>query len=96
LTRHLAFDYGPRACAERDLPGRRRHADAARRRGARRGEHRGATAATRAQASVRVLHADQTLVEPRRAGSRDRVSRFDDASYINGVALDVNGGLFMA
>jgi NAD(P)-dependent dehydrogenase (short-subunit alcohol dehydrogenase family) len=97
LTRHLAFDYGPRGVRVNAIcPGgvdtpmlRAAGVEAAR---------------SEAEAAVwgRRLAAYEYFMPIKRLSSPDEQAAAiaflasDDASYINGVALDVNGGLFMA
>lgn len=98
LTRHLAFDYGPRGVRVNaicpgavDTPMIRSAAKA----GAAQGE---AIAQKRAAHSAAL----QALMPIRRISTPDEQAAAiaflasDDASYVNGVSLDVNGGLFMA
>jgi NAD(P)-dependent dehydrogenase (short-subunit alcohol dehydrogenase family) len=98
LTRHLAFDYGPRGVRVNAIcPG-----------GVDTPMIRNAAAAGAAQggeiAKVRAAHAAamQALMPIKRLSSAEEQAAAiaflasDDASYINGVSLDVNGGLFMA
>ena len=98
LTRHLAFDYGPRGVRVNaicpgavDTPMIRGAAKA----GAAQGE---AIAAKRAKhsAALQALMPIARISTPDEQAAAIAFLASDDASYINGVALDVNGGLFMA
>jgi NAD(P)-dependent dehydrogenase (short-subunit alcohol dehydrogenase family) len=98
LTRHLAFDYGPRGVRVNaicpgavDTPMIRTAAKA----GAAQGE---AIAATRAKhsAALQALMPIARLSTPDEQAAAIAFLASDDASYVNGVSLDVNGGLFMA
>lgn len=98
LTRHLAFDYGPRGVRVNaicpgavDTPMIRGAAKA----GAAQGE---AIAAKRAKhsAALQALMPIPRLSTPDEQAAAIAFLASDEASYINGVALDVNGGLFMA
>jgi NAD(P)-dependent dehydrogenase (short-subunit alcohol dehydrogenase family) len=98
LTRHLAFDFGPRGVRVNaicpgavDTPMIRGAAKA----GAAQGE---AIAAQRAKhsAALQALMPIPRISTPDEQAAAIAFLASDDASYINGVALDVNGGLFMA
>jgi NAD(P)-dependent dehydrogenase (short-subunit alcohol dehydrogenase family) len=98
LTRHLAVDYGPRGVRVNaicpgavDTPMIRGAAKA----GAAQGE---AIAAKRAKhsAALQALMPIARISTPDEQAAAIAFLASDDASYINGVALDVNGGLFMA
>ena len=74
LTRHLAFDYGPRGVPrERHLSGSGRHAHAAGGRGVGGAFGRGGGGAARAARRLPVLHADQADLHRGGAGGGDRV-----------------------
>ncbi|RIL05127.1 MAG: hypothetical protein DCC71_11635 [Proteobacteria bacterium] len=98
LTRHLAFDFGPRGVRVNaicpgavDTPMIRSAAAA----GAAQGE---AVAKKRAahSAALQALMPIPRLSTPDEQAAAIAFLASDDASYVNGVALDVNGGLFMA
>ena len=98
LTRHLAFDYGPHGIRVNAIcPG---GVDTPMLRAA---GVREARSEAEQEARARA-HEPRTSTSCRSSGcrsrrSRRRRSRFSRATtrrYINGVALDVNGGLFMA
>jgi len=98
LTRHLAFDFGPKGVRVNaicpgavDTPMIRGAAKA----GAAQGE---AIAAQRAKhsAALQALMPIARISTPDEQAAAIAFLASDDASYINGVALDVNGGLFMA
>jgi 3-oxoacyl-[acyl-carrier protein] reductase len=97
LTRHLAFDYGPRGIRVNAIcPG---GVDTPMLRA---GGARAAASAEEAQARDSRRRAYEYFMPIKRLSSPDEQAAAiaflasDDASYINGVALDVNGGLFMA
>jgi 3-oxoacyl-[acyl-carrier protein] reductase len=97
LTRHLAFDYGPRGVRVNAIcPGgvdtpmiraggvrRARSEEDARARGTR-------------IAAYEYFMPIKRLSRPEEQAAAIAFLASDDASYINGVALDVNGGLYMA
>jgi NAD(P)-dependent dehydrogenase (short-subunit alcohol dehydrogenase family) len=97
LTRHLAFDCGPKGVRVNaicpggvDTPMLRAGAAAA------------AVTDEEAEARISRMTAYQYFMPIKRLSTPDEQAAAiaflasDDASYINGVALDVNGGLFMA
>jgi NAD(P)-dependent dehydrogenase (short-subunit alcohol dehydrogenase family) len=98
LTRHLAFDFGPKGVRVNaicpgavDTPMIRGAAKA----GAAQGE---TIAAQRAKhsAAMQALMPIPRISTPDEQAAAIAFLASDDASYVNGVALDVNGGLFMA
>ena len=97
LTRHLAYDYGPRGIRVNAIcPG---GVDTPMIRAA-----AAAGAKTEAEADLRRERLQaytyfmpiKRLSEPEEQAAAIAFLASDDASYINGVALDVNGGLYMA
>jgi 3-oxoacyl-[acyl-carrier protein] reductase len=97
LTRHLAFDYGPRGVRVNAIcPG---GVDTPMLRA---GGVRQARSPEEAQARADRIAAYgyfmpiKRLSRPEEQAAAIAFLASDDASYINGVALDVNGGLFMA
>src|SRR4029450_2111183 len=97
LTRHLAFDYGPRGVRVNAIcPG---GVDTPM---IRAGGVRRARSEAEAQARVAGIAAYEyfmpikRLSRPEEQAAAIAFLASDDASYINGVALDVNGGLDMA
>ena len=97
LTRHLAFDYGPRGVRVNAIcPG---GVDTPM---IRAGGVRQARSEEESQARARRIAAYEYFMPIRRLSSPDEQAAAiaflasDDASYINGVSLDTNGGLFMA
>jgi NAD(P)-dependent dehydrogenase (short-subunit alcohol dehydrogenase family) len=97
LTRHLAFDYGPRGIRVNaicpggvDTPMLR----AAAVREARSDAELEARAAR--MAAYQYFMPIKRISQPEEQAAAIAFLASDEASYINGVALDVNGGLFMA
>jgi 3-oxoacyl-[acyl-carrier protein] reductase len=95
LTRHLAFDYGPRGVRVNAIcPG---GVDTPMLRGA-----RGGRTPEDAERRKQRISAYEYFMPIKRISTPDEQASAiaflasDDASYINGVSLDVNGGLFMA
>ena len=98
LTRHLAFDYGPRGVRVNaicpggvDTPMIRAAAAAGAAQGGEIAKLRAAHAA-----ALQALMPIKRLSSPEEQAAAIAFLASDDASYINGVSLDVNGGLFMA
>lgn len=96
LTRHLAFDYGPHGVRVNaicpggvDTPMMRAAAESART------EEEIAARNERLRA-YQAFMPIKRLSTPEEQAAAIAFLASDDASYINGVALDVNGGLFMA
>jgi NAD(P)-dependent dehydrogenase (short-subunit alcohol dehydrogenase family) len=97
MTRHLAFDYGPRGVRVNAIcPG---GVDTPMLRA---GSVSAARSEQEAEARVARLTAYSYFMPIKRLSTPDEQAAAiaflasDDASYINGVSLDVNGGLFMA
>ena len=97
LTRHLAFDYGPRGIRVNaicpgavDTPMLRAGGVAAARSAAEEAARRERLAAYQYFMPI------NRITTPAEQAAAIAFLASDEASYINGVALDVNGGLFMA
>jgi 3-oxoacyl-[acyl-carrier protein] reductase len=97
LTRHLAFDYGPRGVRVNAIcPG---GVDTPMlRAGGARAARSSAEAAARAEriAAYGYFMPIKRLSTPDEQAAAIAFLASDDASYVNGVSLDVNGGLYMA
>jgi NAD(P)-dependent dehydrogenase (short-subunit alcohol dehydrogenase family) len=97
LTRHLAFDYGPRGIRVNAIcPGATDTPmlDAG---SADRAESEGEAARRRARSAAHAYFMPiQRVSTPQEQAAAILFLASDDASYINGVSLDVNGGAFMA
>jgi 3-oxoacyl-[acyl-carrier protein] reductase len=95
MTRHLAFDYGPRGVRVNAIcPG---GVDTPMLRGGRReGKPEQAERRRERIAAYQYFMPIKRLSTPDEQASAIAFLASDDASYINGVSLDVNGGLFMA
>jgi 2-hydroxycyclohexanecarboxyl-CoA dehydrogenase len=97
LTRHLAFDYGPKGVRVNAIcPG---GVDTPMLRAA--GVREARSEAEQAARSVRMAAYQffmpiKRVSQPEEQAAAIAFLASDDASYINGVSLDVNGGLFMA
>lgn len=98
LTRHLAFDYGPRGVRVNaicpggvDTPMIRAAATAMRAR-----SEDDAAAVARRVAAYEWFMPIKRLSTAEEQAAAIAFLASDDASYVNGVSLDVNGGLFMA
>ena len=97
LTRHLAFDYGRRGVRVNaicpggvDTPMIRAAAAQASK------DERATAARCRATKAYAFFMPIKRLSTPEEQAAAIAFLATDDASYINGVALDVNGGLYMA
>ena len=98
LTRHLAFDYGPRGVRVNAIcPGGVDTPMMRARRSASAPSPRPKRRAARARiAAYGYFMPIKRLSQPEEQAAAIAFLASDDASYINGVSLDVNGGLFMA
>jgi 3-oxoacyl-[acyl-carrier protein] reductase len=97
LTRHLAFEYGPRGVRVNaicpgavDTPMLRAGATA------RTSAGEDAAAAAARGAAFQYFMPIKRISTPEEQAAAIAFLASDEASYVNGVALDVNGGLFMA
>lgn len=97
LTRHLAFDYGPRGVRVNPICPGGVDTPMIRAGGVRqaRSETEAQSRATRIAAYEHFMPIKR-LSRPEEQAAAIAFLASDEASYINGVALDVNGGLYMA
>jgi 3-oxoacyl-[acyl-carrier protein] reductase len=97
LTRHLAFDYGPRGVRVNAICPGGVDTPMIRAGGVRaaRSEQEAAARAERI-AAYGYFMPIKRLSAPEEQAAAIAFLASDDASYVNGVALDVNGGLYMA
>jgi 3-oxoacyl-[acyl-carrier protein] reductase len=97
LTRHLAFDYGPRGVRVNAICPGGVDTPMLRAGGVRQARsEEDARARTARIAAYEYFMPIKRLSRPEEQAAAIAFLASDDASYINGVALDVNGGLFMA
>ncbi|MEO8604973.1 MAG: SDR family oxidoreductase [bacterium] len=97
LTRHLAFDYGPRGVRVNAICPGGVDTPMLRAGGSRRARSAADAAARQARvAAYEYFMPIKRLSRPEEQAAAIAFLASDAASYINGVALDVNGGLFMA
>lgn len=97
LTRHLAFDYGPRGVRVNAICPGGVDTPMLRAGGASRAQSDAEAEARRARvAAYGWFMPIKRLSQPEEQAAAILFLASDDASYINGVSLDVNGGLFMA
>jgi len=97
LTRHLAFDYGPRGVRVNAICPGGVDTPMLRAGGVSRAQSDAEAEARRARvAAYGYFMPIKRLSTPDEQAAAILFLASDDASYINGVSLDVNGGLFMA
>jgi NAD(P)-dependent dehydrogenase (short-subunit alcohol dehydrogenase family) len=97
LTRHLAFDYGPRGVRVNAICPGGVDTPMIRAGGVRQARSDAEAAARTARlAAYGYFMPIKRLSRPEEQAAAIAFLASDDASYINGVALDVNGGLYMA
>lgn len=97
LTRHLAFDYGPRGVRINAICPGGVDTPMLRAGGPNRAASDAEAEARRARvAAYGYFMPIKRLSQPEEQAAAIAFLASDDASYINGVSLDVNGGLFMA
>jgi NAD(P)-dependent dehydrogenase (short-subunit alcohol dehydrogenase family) len=97
LTRHLAFDYGPRGVRINAICPGGVDTPMLRAGGPNRAQSEAEAESRRARvAAYGYFMPIKRLSQPEEQAAAIAFLASDDASYINGVSLDVNGGLFMA
>lgn len=97
LTRHLAFDYGPRGVRTNAICPGGVDTPMLRAAGVREARSEAELEARAARmAAYQYFMPIKRISRPEEQAAAIAFLASDDASYINGVALDVNGGLFMA
>jgi 3-oxoacyl-[acyl-carrier protein] reductase len=97
LTRHLAFDYGPRGVRVNAICPGGVDTPMLRAGGVRKAkDEREAAARAERIGAYGYFMPIKRLSTPEEQASAIAFLASDDASYINGVSLDVNGGLYMA
>ena len=97
LTRHLAFDYGPRGVRINAICPGGVDTPMLRAGGPARAPSEAEAEARRARvAAYTYFMPIKRISQPEEQAAAIAFLASDDASYINGVSLDVNGGLFMA
>ncbi|HSQ00294.1 MAG TPA: SDR family NAD(P)-dependent oxidoreductase [Candidatus Dormibacteraeota bacterium] len=97
LTRHLAFDYGPRGVRVNAICPGGVDTPMLRAGGPDRAPSEAEAEARRARvAAYTYFMPIKRLSQPEEQAAAIAFLASDEASYINGVSLDVNGGLFMA
>jgi len=97
LTRHLAFDYGPRGVRINAICPGGVDTPMLRAGGPNRAPSEAEAESRRARvAAYGYFMPIKRLSQPEEQAAAIAFLASDDASYINGVSLDVNGGLFMA
>ncbi len=97
LTRHLAFDYGPKGVRVNAICPGGVDTPMLRAAGVREARSEAEQAARAARmAAYQFFMPIKRVSQPEEQAAAIAFLASDDASYINGVSLDVNGGLFMA
>ncbi|MEO6026236.1 MAG: SDR family NAD(P)-dependent oxidoreductase [Candidatus Binatia bacterium] len=97
LTRHLAFDYGPKGIRVNAICPGGVDTPMLRAAGVREARSEAEQAARAARMNAyQYFMPIKRVSQPEEQAAAIAFLASDDASYINGVALDVNGGLFMA
>ncbi len=97
LTRHLAFDYGPKGVRVNAICPGGVDTPMLRAAGVREARSEAEQAARMARMNAyQFFMPIKRVSQPEEQAAAIAFLASDDASYINGVSLDVNGGLFMA